>query len=102
MIARAEEELSAEVNCPFLIWAQRDGRIPIKAKVGLVRARQRLDVAGFAGALAETRDPAALIFGVGIVGVGRIRECPEAVADSNVSPGAVRDYVDTCRGYNSC
>ena len=85
MIARAEQELRAEIDRARLIRTQSDRRIPVKAKVRVTRPWQWLDLLRFARGLAEARDLAALVFGIGVIGIGGSRS-PETVADTDLSP----------------
>src|SRR3954469_9075264 len=90
MVAAAEQELRADVDRALLIRRQRDRRVPIVADVFLV-AGLGLDIPRGQRAAIDPRNVAALIFGIGVIRVGRIGEGPEAVAAVEVFPAVVGD-----------
>ncbi len=90
LVARAEQELRAHVERALLVGREVQRRVPVEAQL-LARARLRLDVARLVRVLVHARDRAALVFGVEVVGIGRVGEHPEAVAAVHVLPAAVGD-----------
>ena len=102
VIARPKQELPAQINSSRMVGARMDRRIPVKAKVRFSSPWQRLDVPRLPGALAEARNSSALVFHIGIVGIGRIGECPKAVSHADHAPRAVRDSIDTARWSHPC
>ena len=86
MIARPEQELRADVNGPFFIWAHVDRRVPVKAQFLFVIVGIRGDASSFQRMSVHAANRAALRFGVDVVGVGWILERPKSIAAINVLP----------------
>ncbi len=91
MIARTEKKLRTDVNRTVVFRAQVNRRIPVVAELLFVVLRQRLDVARFMSLAVNSRDLAALILSVDVIGIGRIGKHPEAVATIHVFPTAIGD-----------
>ena len=89
-VARAEEELRAEVDRPLLRRRGVDRRVPVEMQL-LVVAGLRLDVARGPGLPVVAGDVSALRLRVHRVGIGRIGDRPEAVSVGNRRPPGIRD-----------
>ena len=96
LIARAEQELAADVERLLVGRAQRDRRVPVPAKL-LVQAGLGLDVAELVRVDVDAADVAALVFGIDVVRIGRIGVDPEAVAAVEVFPARIRDAAGIAR-----
>ena len=90
LVARAEQELRADVDRALLVRAHFDRRVPVVAQL-LLEACGRLDESRQARATVDAAEEAALRFGIDEVGVGRIGPHPEAVAEIQVVPARIRD-----------
>src|SRR5580693_2810266 len=71
--------------------------VPVKTKLWLVRSRQRLDVSRLSRRLPKARDHPALIFRIGIIGVRRVGEGPEAVTSADHPPVSIGDSIHGAR-----
>ena len=90
VIARAEKKLRADIDGAFFVRRKCDWRIPVEPEFFVV-IRPWLDVASFMRVAIYPADLAALIFGIDVIGIGRIREHPEAIAVVHVFPRAIGD-----------
>ena len=97
IVARAEEELRADVERAVLRGAHVDRRVPVEAQLPFLVAGQRLDVADLVRLAVDAADVAALRFGVEVRRVGGIDEHPEAVAAVHVLPLRLRDAAGELR-----
>jgi hypothetical protein len=84
-VARAEEELRADVDGALLRRAGVDGGVPVEAQL-LAVAGLGLDVARRSSAPIDPADVAALELGVDGLRIGGIDEGPETVAVVEVLP----------------
>src|SRR6185436_19419054 len=91
LVARAEEELGAEIERPGIVRAEVHRRVPVEAVLRLAGAGQRLDLAVLSGGEPQARDLAALVLDEDQVRIARIPEGPEAVAHADVAPVAILD-----------
>src|SRR5262245_35411239 len=91
VVARAEKELGADVDGPFLNRTQVDRRVPVVAEFALLVPWQRLEVARFVGFAIDPSDLATLGLGVDIIRIRWICEHPEAVPAVHVLPLVVSD-----------
>src|ERR1700683_5802230 len=67
--------------------------VPVKSKLWLILSRQRLDVSRLSRRLPKARDHPALIFRIGIIGIGRVGEGPEAVTSADHPPVSIGDSI---------
>src|SRR5204862_4776778 len=63
VIARSKKKLGADINCPFLVWRQGDGRVPIPPQFFLV-VRLGLNVAALMCAAIAPADVSTLSLGI--------------------------------------
>src|SRR4029077_15815561 len=96
-IARAKQELRAEVDGALARGAHVNGRVPVEAELPLLVARERLDAARLVRLAVDAPDLPALILRVDVVGIGGVDEHPEAVAVVHVLPLTVRDAARVLR-----
>src|SRR5205085_3301938 len=80
VVARAEEELRADVDGALLRGTQVNRRVPVVAELALLVLRERLEGGRLVGLSVDAPDVAALRLGVEVVGVRGVNERPEAVA----------------------
>src|SRR3982074_399148 len=87
-IARAEQELRSNVNCPliFLVGAHVDWRVPVEAQLLLAIIRPGFKTATLVGMPIYAAYLAALRLGVNVVGIGSIFERPETITAENILP----------------
>src|SRR5207249_5219357 len=90
VIPGAKQELRADVNRPFFVRRQRDRRIPIESEFFVV-VWSRLDIASFVGTAINSRDLAALIFGVNVIRISGVRKHPETIAVIHIFPLVIGD-----------
>src|SRR5262249_9364181 len=91
VVARAEEELRADVDHALLRRTDRDRRVPVEAQLAFPVTRQRLEAADLVGSALDPADLAALRLRVDVAGVRGADVSAEAVAAVDVLPAAVRD-----------
>src|SRR6202050_5891853 len=75
--------------------------VPVKSKLWLILSRQRLDVSRLSRRLPKARDHPALIFRIGIIGIGRVGEGPEAVTSADHPPVSIGDSIHGSRRAHS-
>src|SRR5438477_1483436 len=88
MIARTKEKLRAHIEYPFLVRRERHRGIPIPAQFFLV-VRLGLNVARFVGISIYPADITALIFGIDVIGIARIRKTEETITSEHVFPSGI-------------
>ena len=86
MVARAKEELRANVERALVGLAEVDGRVPVVAQLFFAVEGQRLDVARLVRLPVHAANLATLRFRVEVVGVSGVGEHPEAIATVHVLP----------------
>ena len=96
VIARAEQELRADVDCSLLVRRKRDRRIPVEPQL-LIVIRAGLDVAGFMRVPIYASDFPALILGIDVIRISRILEHPKPIAVEHVFPCAIGDAAGILR-----
>ena len=89
VIARAEEELGADVDGPFFVGAHVNGSVPIESQLAFPVIRPGMQITRLMRVAIHSANFAALRLGVEIVGIGGILEHPEAVAAEHVFPARV-------------
>ena len=91
MIARAEQELRADIDRALLIGTHLDGRVPVEAQFLFAVLRIGLDGRDFVREAIDAADFATLRFGVDVCRVGRIFPRPEAIAAEHILPARIRN-----------
>ena len=96
VVAGAEKKLRADVDRPFLVRRSDQRRVPVEAQLFLV-VRLRLNDARFERVAVDPADIAALVFGVDVIGIGRIDEGVKAIAVEDIFPLRVGDAAGIFR-----
>ena len=86
-----------DVDRAFFIGTHVNRSVPVEAKLAFAVVRLRFNRAGFQRNAIHAPNLSALRLGVNIVGVGRVRKNPKAVAAEKVFPTAVRDSTRVSR-----
>src|SRR5260370_8293026 len=86
MVARAEQELRADINRALLIGAHVNWSIPIEAQLPFSIVWLRLNKLAFQREPIDSPNKAALRFGINIACIARIGKYPETISSKNIFP----------------
>src|SRR5689334_4262065 len=91
MIARAEEELRADINGAFFIRAHMDWRVPVEMQFLFVVLRLGFNAYADQRVAVDPANRSALGLRIDIIRVCRVFEYPESVAAVDVLPARIRN-----------
>src|SRR5260370_26683789 len=89
MVARAEQELRANIDRALLIGDHVNWSIPIEAQLPFSIVWLRLNKLAFQREPIDSPNKAALRFGINIACIGRIGKYPETISAKNIFPVAI-------------